>query len=428
MRGRVSHRRAGLVLLAVVLVLPLSAGAAPAADGKAAPVVGSDFRISGSQATALEADAAVAWNGDATEYLVVWEDERDEATRGSDIYGRRVDADGSHLGEDFAISAALTDQEDPAIVSTGAGYLVLWVDSRTLNPRGTDIYGQRLSATGELIGDPFRVCGAGALGFDHAPAIAWDGSETLVVWSDGRNDADRGTDVYGRRVSADGAPQGADFRISGTNAVADEYNPAVAWNGTGYLVVWEDSRDDAARGVDVRGRRVSAAGAPEGKDFRISGTSATADDNAPAVASGSGNFLVVWQDSRMLPDRQLDIYGRVVSAAGKPVGANFRVCGLQATGYDWVPAVTWDGTIPAYLVVWQDERSWADRGADIYGRRIAGEGSRIGGDFRISGPGATDSEYSPAVTWNGSSHLVVWQDARDATTRGRDIWGRRVDL
>ena len=47
MRDRVSYRRAGLVLLAVVLVLPLTAGAAPAADGKASPAVGSDFRISG---------------------------------------------------------------------------------------------------------------------------------------------------------------------------------------------------------------------------------------------------------------------------------------------------------------------------------------------------------------------------------------------
>ena len=359
---------------------------------------------------------------------MVWEDERDEAARGSDIYGRRVAADGTLIGEDFAISAALADQEDPAIVSTGTGYLVVWVDSRTLYPRGMDIYGQRVSATGELVGNPFRVCGAGALGFDQAPAIAWDGSETLVVWSDNRNETERNYDIYGRRVSADGVPQGADFRISGTNAVADEYDPAVAWNGTGYLVVWEDLRDELDRGVDVRGRRVSAAGAPEGKDFRISGTSATADDVAPAVASGSGNFLVVWQDSRLLPDRQSDIYGRIVSAAGKPVGANFRVCGPQATGWDWVPAVVWDGTIPAYLVVWQDERNWQDREADIYGRRVDGNGSRVGGDFRISGPGATDSEYSPAVTWNGSSHLVVWQDSRDAVVSGRDIWGRRVEL
>jgi hypothetical protein len=180
--------------------------------------------------------------------------------------------------------------------------------------------------------------------------------------------------------------------------------------------------------VDVRGRRVSAAGAPEGKDFRISGRTATADDHAPAVASDGVNFLVVWQDWRMLPGRQTDIYGRIVSAAGKPVGANFRVCGPQATGYDWVPALVWDGTIPTYLVVWQDERNWTDRGSDIYGRQVAGTGARMGGDFRISGPDATDYEYYPAVTWNGSTHLVVWQDARDATTRDRDIWGRRVDL
>ena len=370
----------------------------------------------------------MAWNGDASEYLVVWEDERDEPTRGSDIYGRRVDADGSPLGEDFTISAALTDEEDPAIVSTGAGYLVVWVDSRALHPRRTDIYGQRLSATGEPIGNPIRVCGAGALGFEQAPAVAWNGSEALVVWEDGRNEANRNYDIHGRRVSADGVPQGADFRISGTNALANESNPAVAWNGTGYLVVWEDPRLEAARGVDVRGRRVSAAGAPEGRDFRISGTSANADDVAPAVASDGTVYLVVWEDRRMLPDRQTDIYGRIVSAVGKPVGANFRVCGPGATGYDWAPAVAWDGTLPAYLVVWQDERNWADRGSDIYGRRVAGDGSRVGGDFRISGPAAKDYEYSPDLAWSGTGHLVVWQDSRNDLTSGRDIYGRRVDL
>jgi len=428
MQGRVWYRRAGWALLTVVLMIPLSAGAEPATGPKAAPVVGSDFRISGSHATAIEAETAIAWNSDADEYLVVWEDYRNEAGSGSDIYGRRVAADGALVGDDFPISNTLTDEEEPAIAATNSGYLVVWVDFRKAYPRGADIYGQRLSVTGALVGGPFRVCGAGALGFEDSPAVLWNGTEALVVWEDGRNDAERNSDVYGRRVSAAGVPQGADFRISGKNALAAETNPALAWNGTDYLVVWEDLRDDFDRGADVRGRRVSAAGAPEGRDFRISGKTATADDMDPVVASDGAGYLVVWQDHRLLPNRQTDIYGRLVSAAGKPVGANFRVCGPQATGWDFNPAVVWDGTVPVYLVVWQDERNWVDRGSDIYGRRVAGDGSRVGGDFRISGPPATTYEYSPEAAWSGSGHLVVWQDSREVATRDRDIWGRRVDM
>ncbi|MBN2113674.1 MAG: hypothetical protein JW785_06040, partial [Acidimicrobiia bacterium] len=136
MQGRVWHRRAGLVLLTVVLLIPLSAGAEPAASPKAAPVTGDDFRISGTGATALESEVAAAWNPDADEYLVVWADHRNEAGSGSDIYGRRVAADGALVGEDFPISNTLTDEEEPAIAATDSGYLVVWVDYRKAYPRG----------------------------------------------------------------------------------------------------------------------------------------------------------------------------------------------------------------------------------------------------------------------------------------------------
>jgi hypothetical protein len=56
--------------------------------------LGPDFRVGGPYATADDGDAAVAWNGSADEYLVVWWDERNEGTSGSDIYGRRVGAGG----------------------------------------------------------------------------------------------------------------------------------------------------------------------------------------------------------------------------------------------------------------------------------------------------------------------------------------------
>ena len=62
--------------------------------------------------------------------------------------------------------------------------------------------------------------------------------------------------------------------------------------------------------------------------------------------------------------------------------------------------------------------------------RAAGgaDGARIGGDFRISGPNATSNDADPAVAWNqtANQYLVVWQDGRNHSTRGCDIYGRRV--
>lgn len=415
------------LIVVVALLAPATCWAAPRPSPRAAPVVGADFRISVTDTLTDEHSAVVAANATTGKYLVVWE-RQDGTTGASEIYGQMVNADGSLLAEEFLIRdpARTRNPQEPAVTATSTGYLVVWSNQVETDAR-RDIYGQRLSAAGALVGSAFRISGPGGSGTETMPAVVWSGTESLVVWVDDRNYEERGADIYGHRVADDGTRPGSDFRISGTNAVQHELEPAVAWNGTSYLVVWEDDRDYADRGVDVRGRRVTAAGEPQGRDFRVSSTTATADDFHPGVASDGTGYLVVWADWRLLPGRQTDIYGRLVSAAGRPVGANFRVCGPGATGWDWTPAVDWDGLADQFLVVWQDERNWSDRGSDIYGRRVAGDGSRVGGDFRISGAAPT-WEYAPAVAWSGAQHLVVWQDSRAVADHGRDIWGRRADL
>ena len=52
----------------------------------------------------------------------------------------------------------------------------------------------------------------------------------------------------------------------------------------------------------------------------------------------------------------------------------------------------------------------------------------MGHDFRISGAGANTFERHSAVTWStaGNEYLVVWQDGHNSSTRGDDIYGRRV--
>lgn len=63
-------------------------------------------RISGPGAAGWDTTPAVAWNQTANEYIVVWADGRAEATRGQDIYGRRMGADGKPIGR-TSVSAAL---------------------------------------------------------------------------------------------------------------------------------------------------------------------------------------------------------------------------------------------------------------------------------------------------------------------------------
>ena len=113
-----------------------------------------------------------------------------------------------------------------------------------------------------------------------------------MVWQDYRSGSDY--DIYGARVTPEGAvldPAG----IVISQAAGDQEYPALGFDGANFLVVWEDYRSgddsrhlrcagDAARhGARPRGHRhLAGRGRPE----------------YPALAFDGTNFLVVWQDYR----------------------------------------------------------------------------------------------------------------------------------
>jgi len=416
------------LLMAVALVLPAAGAGAARGSARVSPAVGNDFCISGSGAVSSEYTPQVAGNG-TNGYLVVWEDDRNESESGSDIYGRRVAANGSRIGADFRISGtgATGDEEYPAVAWDAADgeYLVVWKDDRNGLTWGYDIYGRRVAADGARIGSDFRISGTGATMNEDYPAVAWDADddEYLVVWADYRSSS---AEVYGRRVAGAGSPVGSDFRVSGAAAAAGGSPSGVVWNGTDdeYLVVWVDGRNSSP---DIYGRRVAGAGTPVGSDIRISRAGATGE-YLPAVAwNGTDDeYLVVWEDWRNYSTREQDTYGQRLAADGARLGANFRIGGTATA--DIVPAVAWNGEVGEYLVVWQDQRNYESRETDIYGRRVSADGTRLEKDFRVSGRNAISVEQEPAVAGDGADgeYLVVWQDLRNYPDRRADIYGRRV--
>ena len=134
--------------------------------------------------------------------------------------------------EDFRISGpgATSDDWEPAVAWNYSNdeYLVVWADWRNHLTVPTSIYGQRVSPMGIAIESSFRITGPGANAYSLNPAVAWNDTahEYLVVWNDGRNYETRGIDIYGQRVSATGSLLGSNFRVVGTGATGDDLNPA----------------------------------------------------------------------------------------------------------------------------------------------------------------------------------------------------------
>ena len=172
------------------------------------------------------------------------------------------------------------------------------------------VYGARVDGAGTLL-DPVGVMLSRNPGAKVSPAVAHDGTNFLVVWT---NWTPSTVTLRGTRVSGAGTvldPSGIDIS---TNAYI-KYAPALAHDGTNFLVVWHEARTG---GHDLHGARVSGAGTvldPSG----IPISTAVNDQTAPSVAYNGTNFLVVWQDAR---SGVSDIYGTRVNSAGTVLNPN----------------------------------------------------------------------------------------------------------
>ncbi|MEO0095719.1 MAG: T9SS type A sorting domain-containing protein [candidate division WOR-3 bacterium] len=245
--------------------------------------------------------ASVAFGG--TNYLVVWEDYRNGSS--PMIYGARVAQDGTVLDNaGIFISPGTPGAQRPSVAFDGTNYLVVWQDSRS---GSTDIYGARVTTSGVLLdtlGIPISVL----LGRQEDASVAFDGTNYLVVWSDDRDSP--WPDIYGARVTTDGVvldPQG----IPISTATEWQALPSVSFGGTNYLVVWDDCRNE--NDWNIYGARVTTDGVvldPQG----IPISTAVQLQHSTSVAFDGTNYLVVWEDERS--GTYSDIYGARVSQNG----------------------------------------------------------------------------------------------------------------
>lgn len=235
--------------------------------------------------------------------------------------------------------------------------------------------------------------------YASAPAAAFDGTNYLVVWDDVLG-------IHATRVGVDGAPldpSGITVAPPGVGGYS-----AVAFDGTNYLVVWHDRRNYPDHAI--YGARVTPAGEvldPEGIAIstQVRYPNSPAGFQArPAVAPRAGGWLVVWADSRNAADEEerrsrSDIYGARVDADGAVLDAEGIAIssdpGVNAVG----PAVAFDGV--------NDLVAWVSSGPDGALARVA----RVGAGGQLVDPGgvALGPSYGEvSLAFGGEAYLVAW--------------------
>ncbi len=366
---------------------------------------------------ATENEYLVVWSGD--------DDTGSLDDNEFEVFGQRLDAaTGAELGEnDFRISHMGPDSNtafsaaEPSVAYnvTNDEYLVVWYGDDPVNENEYEIFGQRLDATGTEVGDDdFQISDIGPDENDNYsalyPGVAYNitNNEYLVTWigDDAVNDQ---FEIYGQRLNAaTGAEVGDnDFQISNmgpAGAVSiylSSYSITPAYNATRneYLVLWAGEAVVVGGEGEVFGQRLDAATGDEiGNDFQVSDQGPSGDNNFyAAIPTAAYNavaheYLVTWYGDTSVND-EFEIFARRLDAdTGVVVGDGFQV---SDTGLDgsvafvaFYPQVAYNPSLNQYLVVWtadDDTTPLVDEEFEIYGQRLS---------FPVCGNGVVESSGS----------------------------------
>ncbi len=275
----------------------------------------------------------------------------------------------------------------------GSNFLV-GVENYLTTPSTIDA--QMISTNGTKVGSLIPTGRSGI-----AAVVAFDGTNYLLIWEDNEMGAltNESYQVFGQFISKAGTVVGSPFNISGLGIQCDGIK-TMAFGGGKYLVTYTRvtvpvySRYIAGRMVDPNGTM--------GSEFRIS----TGQGKASDVAFDGNNFFVVWCED--VDDTE--IRGRFVSPAGVP-GTEISVNASPAPS-DNPNSVAFDGT--NYLVIWNDEVGGAGTYTwDSFGQLVSASGALVGGVITITDePGP---QIATSVAFDGKRYLAVWADMQSET-------------
>lgn len=394
--------------------------------------------------------------------------------------GDRVSA--APIGAQFAISQMAALGEPTFLPEIAVAYsdpatdrfLVVWSSNNSLGTSGgshdgtDEIWGRLYTGAGAPVGAEFQISDMGLAGdtsfHTKNPAVAYNSAdeEFLVVWSGDsamRPPQPRETEIFGQRLTVDGAQVGAnDFQISnqGKPYVAGDFAnyPAVTFNSEldEYLVVWTANTRVTRLALvpeqEIYAQRLGANGSEKAPEKRVSTTGFDGQPSwmaaMPDVAYNNvaDEYLVVWTSNAPTYwgfDIMAQRLGAGPNNAGVEIGGDFQISYVGAAKFDYdfaaAPAISFDPDTGRYLVVWlqMDKLDVNAYHNDIWGQLLGATGKSIG---KPVGPPVQYSQAGPAGTpnWVGEPDVVYSPSTKQHTVvfsageslSGTEIYGQAV--
>jgi len=294
-------------------------------------------------------------------------------------------------------AASVLSAERAAVAFDGVNYLVVYEKDNNFASTGNhpSLVAQRISPGGVPLGGASEVASPGT----NSPALAFDGTNFLLAYS--RSDSYGGFgQLMGVFVSpSTGQATGAEFPI--TAAQGYQSNPALAFGGTGYLMVWEQAAW-ASQAAGTYAARVTPAGSVlDAGGFAVANGAAV----QPAVVFNGVHFVVAWL--AVQPDNlHTNLQVTRVSTAGQLVGGGFAVTSGPSNTMALPTLALFNGQV---LAAWSGDCSL---GCGLYGARLVTPADPFL-PIRVAGPsgfGFTAGGPYPRLAAVPAGALLLWLD------------------
>lgn len=333
-------------------------------------------------------------------YLVSWEEEI-QADVEYDVFAARVDTNGNLLD---STAITLCDLPFPqywtSVAFDDSNFFVVWMDAR--NGTNYAVYGARVSSDGVLL-DP-----GGILIYPYAthPSISFDGTNYLIVYEGWEDLNDTTPNIYASKISPSGLID-TTFKI--VDMEVQNYYPAVCFDGTNYVVAWEDLRTDLFS--DVYGARVTPQGQvldPNGK--LLAGMNGIIEYYPSVFGNGQNTLVAFERDVSGGITGGFDLRGVDIFEVFTDNLLNSLIDSVvsKASITQRWPSASYDGE--NYFVVWNEEENYT--GEACKGARVTPSGAVLDTApiLIMEGPASIYWPYGPAIVYDNlnSKHFIVW--------------------
>jgi hypothetical protein len=252
----------------------------------------------------------------------------------------------------------------------------------------------------------------------HAVVAAMPTGGFVVAW-EGRGVGDR-EGVFARWFDTSGVATTGEVRINQT-AGGRQSHPhiAIASGGTATFV-WHGVGFGDFDGVFAR--RFSATGVALGNELLVNTTTAREQAFGDIALAGDGTALVTWS-SRHQDGGDWGVYAQRLAADGTRAGGEFRVSTATAGSQTGASVAALDA---GFAVAWQSQSQDGD-GWGVYAQRLDATGAASGAELPINESTAGNQMEIAIAATGGSGLLAAWSNGQPNGT-GWNVTAREFDL